>query len=178
MLDAKTLNMKIDELKLTVRFYNILKRGGINTVYDLIVAGPKGWFRLPRMESAGMAEITGALAGIGVNPSDVENPQYPNGYIVERDALVKPLAPEYDFCERLADSWIRSPEIIDRCVLLSDRFGIPVLEFLKRLPAGISAVEGAEKRGPDELFDLVYKALGDWAEDLAANQNVCGIASK
>ena len=68
----KVLEMNIDELELSVRSYNCLKRAGINTVEELINKTPEDMMKVRNLGRKSLEEVLGKLKELGLqlNPSD------------------------------------------------------------------------------------------------------------
>lgn len=68
----KVLEMNIDELELSVRSYNCLKRAGINTVEELISRTPSDMMKVRNLGRKSLEEVLGKLKELGLelNPSD------------------------------------------------------------------------------------------------------------
>ncbi|MCF0142252.1 MAG: DNA-directed RNA polymerase subunit alpha [Parasporobacterium sp.] len=63
---AKTLEMNIDELELSVRSYNCLKRAGINTVDELISKTPEEMMKVRNLGRKSLDEVFGKLKELGL----------------------------------------------------------------------------------------------------------------
>ena len=66
----KILNMTIEELDLSVRSFNCLKRAGINTVYDLINKSPEDMMRVRNLGKKSLEEVIVKLESFGLNFMD------------------------------------------------------------------------------------------------------------
>ena len=68
----KVLEMNIDELELSVRSYNCLKRAGINTVEELINRTPEEMMKVRNLGRKSLEEVLAKLKELGLelNPSD------------------------------------------------------------------------------------------------------------
>ena len=68
----KVLEMNIDELELSVRSYNCLKRAGINTVEELCNRTSDDMMKVRNLGRKSLEEVLGKLKGLGLqlNPSD------------------------------------------------------------------------------------------------------------
>ena len=68
----KVLEMNIDELELSVRSYNCLKRAGINTVQELINKTPEDMMKVRNLGRKSLEEVLAKLKELGLqlNPSD------------------------------------------------------------------------------------------------------------
>jgi len=68
----KVLEMNIDELELSVRSYNCLKRAGINTVEDLINRTPEDMMKVRNLGRKSLEEVLAKLKELGLelNPSE------------------------------------------------------------------------------------------------------------
>ena len=66
----KILNMTIEELDLSVRSFNCLKRAGINTVYDLINRSPDDMMRVRNLGKKSLEEVIVKLESFGLNFTD------------------------------------------------------------------------------------------------------------
>lgn len=68
----KALEMSIDELELSVRSYNCLKRAGINTVEELISRTSEDMMKVRNLGRKSLEEVLGKLKelGLSLNPSD------------------------------------------------------------------------------------------------------------
>ena len=68
----KVLEMNIDELELSVRSYNCLKRAGINTVAELINRTPEDMMKVRNLGRKSLEEVLAKLKELGLqlNPSD------------------------------------------------------------------------------------------------------------
>ena len=68
----KVLEMSIDELELSVRSYNCLKRAGINTVQELTNKTPEDMMKVRNLGRKSLEEVLAKLKELGLqlNPSD------------------------------------------------------------------------------------------------------------
>ena len=68
----KVLEMNIDELELSVRSYNCLKRAGINTVEELCSKTPEDMMKVRNLGRKSLEEVLGKLKELGLqlNPSE------------------------------------------------------------------------------------------------------------
>ncbi|MBQ9136175.1 MAG: DNA-directed RNA polymerase subunit alpha [Lachnospiraceae bacterium] len=68
----KVLEMSIDELELSVRSYNCLKRAGINTVEELINKTPEDMMKVRNLGRKSLEEVLAKLKELGLqlNPSE------------------------------------------------------------------------------------------------------------
>lgn len=68
----KVLEMSIDELELSVRSYNCLKRAGINTVEELIKKTPEDMMKVRNLGRKSLEEVLAKLKELGLqlNPGD------------------------------------------------------------------------------------------------------------
>ncbi len=68
----KVLEMNIDELELSVRSYNCLKRAGINTVEELINRTPEDMMKVRNLGRKSLEEVLAKLneLGLELNPSE------------------------------------------------------------------------------------------------------------
>lgn len=66
----KILNMTIEELDLSVRSFNCLKRAGINTVYDLINKSREDMMRVRNLGKKSLEEVIVKLESFGLNFMD------------------------------------------------------------------------------------------------------------
>ena len=68
----KVLEMNIDELELSVRSYNCLKRAGINTVEELINRTPEDMMKVRNLGRKSLEEVLAKLKELGLelNPSE------------------------------------------------------------------------------------------------------------
>jgi DNA-directed RNA polymerase subunit alpha len=69
---TKVLEMNIDELELSVRSYNCLKRAGINTVEELINRSQEDMMKVRNLGKKSLDEVLAKLKELGLelNPSD------------------------------------------------------------------------------------------------------------
>ena len=68
----RSLEMNIDELELSVRSYNCLKRAGINTVEELINKTPEDMMKVRNLGRKSLDEVLAKLRELGLklNESD------------------------------------------------------------------------------------------------------------
>ena len=68
----KVLEMNIDELELSVRSYNCLKRAGINTVEELTNKTPEDMMKVRNLGRKSLDEVLAKLKELGLElrPSD------------------------------------------------------------------------------------------------------------
>ena len=68
----KVLEMNIDELELSVRSYNCLKRAGINTVEELCNKTPEDMMKVRNLGRKSLEEVLAKLKelGLSLNPSE------------------------------------------------------------------------------------------------------------
>jgi DNA-directed RNA polymerase subunit alpha len=68
----KVLEMSIDELELSVRSYNCLKRAGINTVEELTNRTPEDMMKVRNLGRKSLEEVLAKLKELGLelNPSE------------------------------------------------------------------------------------------------------------
>ena len=64
---GKTLEMSIDELELSVRSYNCLKRAGINTVAELCDKSPEDMMKVRNLGRKSMEEVEQKLSELGLS---------------------------------------------------------------------------------------------------------------
>ena len=65
----KALDMKIDELELSVRSYNCLKRAGINTVEELCNKTPDEMMKVRNLGRKSLEEVLAKLKELGLQLS-------------------------------------------------------------------------------------------------------------
>ena len=70
---GKTLEMSIDELELSVRSYNCLKRAGINTVAELCDKTPDDMMKVRNLGRKSMEEVEQKLGELGLSLKMVED---------------------------------------------------------------------------------------------------------
>jgi len=70
---AKTLEMPIEELDLSVRSFNCLKRAGINTVGDLVEKTDEEMIRVRNLGKKSLEEVKQKLAALGLNLKEAED---------------------------------------------------------------------------------------------------------
>ena len=63
----KVLEMTIEELDLSVRSYNCLKRAGINTVDELIQRTPEDMMKVRNLGKKSLEEVESKLAVLGLS---------------------------------------------------------------------------------------------------------------
>lgn len=68
----KVLEMTIEELDLSVRSFNCLKRAGINTVQDLISKSEEDMMKVRNLGRKSLDEVVGKLASLGFNLNSEE----------------------------------------------------------------------------------------------------------
>ena len=68
----KLMEMTIEELDLSVRSYNCLKRAGINTVEELIKKTPEEMMKVRNLGRKSLAEVKGKLAELGLSLRESE----------------------------------------------------------------------------------------------------------
>lgn len=68
----KALDMKIDELELSVRSYNCLKRAGINTVEELCSKTPDEMMKVRNLGRKSLEEVLAKLKELGLSLSQGE----------------------------------------------------------------------------------------------------------
>ena len=68
----KLLEMNIDELELSVRSYNCLKRAGINTVEELINKTPEDMMKVRNLGRKSLDEVLAKLKELGLSLNDSE----------------------------------------------------------------------------------------------------------
>ena len=68
----KVLEMNIDELELSVRSYNCLKRDGINTVEELINKTPEDMMKVRNLGRKSLDEVLAKLKELGLSLNDSE----------------------------------------------------------------------------------------------------------
>ena len=69
----KVLEMTIEELDLSVRSFNCLKRAGINTVGDLIGKSEDDMMKVRNLGRKSLDEVIGKLASLGFKLSKEED---------------------------------------------------------------------------------------------------------
>lgn len=69
---SKLLEMTIDELDLSVRSYNCLKRAGINTVEDLIARTDEDMMKVRNLGRKSLEEVINKLHGLGLSLASEE----------------------------------------------------------------------------------------------------------
>ena len=68
----KILEMSIDELELSVRSYNCLKRAGINTVQELINKTPEDMMKVRNLGRKSLEEVQAKIKELGLEFSNSE----------------------------------------------------------------------------------------------------------
>ena len=68
----KILEMSIDELELSVRSYNCLKRAGINTVQELINKTPEDMMKVRNLGRKSLEEVQAKIKELGLEFSSSE----------------------------------------------------------------------------------------------------------
>ena len=68
----KVLEMTIEELDLSVRAFNCLKRAGVNTVNDLINKSPEEMMKVRNLGKKSLEEVISKLESLGFNLSKEE----------------------------------------------------------------------------------------------------------
>ena len=71
--DRKALDMNIDELELSVRSYNCLKRAGINTVAELINKTPDEMMKVRNLGRKSLEEVLAKLKELGLQLNEGED---------------------------------------------------------------------------------------------------------
>ena len=69
----KALDMNIDELELSVRSYNCLKRAGINTVAELINKTPDEMMKVRNLGRKSLEEVLAKLKELGLQLNEGED---------------------------------------------------------------------------------------------------------
>lgn len=69
----KILEMTIEELDLSVRAFNCLKRAGVNSVGDLINKSPEEMMKVRNLGKKSLEEVIAKLEGLGFNLTDDED---------------------------------------------------------------------------------------------------------
>ena len=69
----KVLEMNIDELELSVRSYNCLKRAGINTVQELINKTPEDMMKVRNLGRKSLDEVLAKLKELGLSLNQSED---------------------------------------------------------------------------------------------------------
>jgi DNA-directed RNA polymerase subunit alpha len=69
----KVLEMTIEELDLTVRSYNCLKRAGINTVDELVQRTEEEMMKVRNLGRKSLEEVIQKLAALGLSLSQNED---------------------------------------------------------------------------------------------------------
>ena len=68
----KVLEMNIDELELSVRSYNCLKRAGINTVEELTNKTPEDMMKVRNLGRKSLEEVLAKLKELGLSLNNSE----------------------------------------------------------------------------------------------------------
>ena len=68
----KVLEMNIDELELSVRSYNCLKRAGINTVAELVERDEEEMMKVRNLGRKSLEEVQLKLAALGLSLRESE----------------------------------------------------------------------------------------------------------
>ena len=68
----KVLEMTIEELDLSVRAFNCLKRAGVNSVGDLINKSPEEMMKVRNLGKKSLEEVMSKLEALGFNLSTPE----------------------------------------------------------------------------------------------------------
>lgn len=71
-MSEKVLEMTIEELDLSVRAFNCLKRAGVNTVNDLINKSPEEMMKVRNLGKKSLEEVISKLESLGFNLSKEE----------------------------------------------------------------------------------------------------------
>jgi DNA-directed RNA polymerase subunit alpha len=69
----KILEMPIEELDLSVRSYNCLKRAGINTIYELVQKTPEDMMKVRNLGKKSLEEVQGKLASFNLSLKQSED---------------------------------------------------------------------------------------------------------
>ena len=69
---TKVMEMSIDELELSVRSYNCLKRAGINTVEELCNKTPDEMMKVRNLGRKSLEEVLAKLKELGLQLNNVE----------------------------------------------------------------------------------------------------------
>jgi DNA-directed RNA polymerase subunit alpha len=69
----KALEMTIEELDLSVRAFNCLKRAGVNTVQDLVYKSPEEMMKVRNLGKKSLEEVIAKLASLGFNLNSEED---------------------------------------------------------------------------------------------------------
>ena len=72
----KVLEMTIEELDLSVRSFNCLKRAGINTVEDLINKSEEDMIKVRNLGRKSLDEVTNKLQNLGFSLRSDDDPKY------------------------------------------------------------------------------------------------------
>ena len=70
---VKVLEMNIDELELSVRSYNCLKRAGINTVQELTNRTAEDMMKVRNLGRKSLEEVFAKLKDLGLQLKDSDN---------------------------------------------------------------------------------------------------------
>ena len=65
--ESKVLEMTIEELDLSVRSFNCLKRAGINTVADLLNKSEEDMMKVRNLGRKSLEEVVWKMASLGFN---------------------------------------------------------------------------------------------------------------
>ena len=95
----KVLEMNIDELELSVRSYNCLKRAGINTVEELCNKTPEDMMKVRNLGRKSLEEVLGKAERAGITAQ----PRAKNK-----------IQPSYIQCRRIAALAIPALDIMDK----------------------------------------------------------------
>ena len=68
----KVLEMSIDELEFSVRYYNCLKRAGINTVEELTKKTPEDMMKVRNLGRKSLEEVLAKLKELGLSLNSSE----------------------------------------------------------------------------------------------------------
>ena len=69
---GKVLEMSIDELELSVRSFNCLKRAGINTVEELVNKTPEDMMKVRNLGRKSLEEVLAKLKELGLQLNSSE----------------------------------------------------------------------------------------------------------
>ena len=72
---GKALEMNIDELELSVRSYNCLKRAGINTVQELCSKTPEDMMKVRNLGRKSLEEVLAKLKELNLSLTEKEEQQ-------------------------------------------------------------------------------------------------------
>jgi DNA-directed RNA polymerase subunit alpha len=70
---AKTMEMTIEDLELSVRSYNCLKRAGINTVAELVQKTEEDMMKVRNLGRKSLEEVKKKLAELGLSLAENED---------------------------------------------------------------------------------------------------------